>query len=228
MQVQFWRFDDAGDQVCHALARHHGAFEWRVARRQFVVDFVFVRHPGWAHDRVCQARCFDGVGGAAEWFQVFRQPGVVPLAEFARNFIVDAHRQHENQALDMRGLHGGNDAVGLGFHVVADQIGVDHVMTRHRLTQQCLIQHVAGQHAAVGRDWRRQLGGIAQQQRQGDVFTARQGEDDPLRHLSACTQYHYLFHLLAFVVAWFHTGTYRLSLMKGTHALNWWQIAARD
>lgn len=55
VQVQFWRFDDADDQVCHALARHHSAFEWRVACRQFVVDFVFVRHPGWAHDNNVKA-----------------------------------------------------------------------------------------------------------------------------------------------------------------------------
>jgi hypothetical protein len=66
------------------------------------------------------------------------------------------------------------------------------------LPQQCLVQHVTGQHAAVGRDWGWQLAGIAQQQRQGDVVTAREGADDPLRHLSACAQYQYLFHRYRF------------------------------
>lgn len=55
VQVPIWRFDDAGDQVCHTPARRRGAFEWRLGRGRFVVDFVFVRHPGWAHDGVCQA-----------------------------------------------------------------------------------------------------------------------------------------------------------------------------
>lgn len=68
-----------------------------MACREFIVNLLFIRHPGRTQNGVVEPRSFNGISRPPKWLEGFTDNRMIPFAKFARNFIVNAQRKNEDQ-----------------------------------------------------------------------------------------------------------------------------------